>query len=101
MMIAHRATHLYDHSNDALGHRLLTVESLLNVIGTVIGTVIEAFLWVTLWGLVATLGFLAFVVLMCVLRPYGLALIFLWNVAVDIVRIVRDNRPARSSLPSH
>ena len=96
MMIAHRASHLYDHSNDTVGYRLLIVESLLNVIGTVI----EAWLWVTLWGLVAALGLLAFAVLMCVLRPYGLALMFLWNVAVDIVRIVRG-KPARPSPPFH
>lgn len=89
--IADRTAHLYDHSDYATGHRPLTVELLLNVIGTLI----DAWLWVALWGLIAALGFLAFAVLMCVLRPYGPALVFLWNVAVDIVQIVRGT-PARS-----
>ena len=91
ILIADRTTHLYDHRNDAVGHYLLTLETLLNAIGTVI----DAWLWIGLWGFVAALGFLAFAVLMCVLRPFGLVLAFIWNVAMDIVRIVRDT-PRRS-----
>lgn len=52
--------------------------------------VIDALLWIALWVFVAALGFLAFTILLCLLRPFGLALAFMWNVAADIVPIVSD-----------
>ncbi len=73
---------------------------MLETLSNALGAVVDALLWIGLWGFVAALSFLAFAALMCLLRPFGLVLAFMWNVAVDIVRIVRDT-PARSSPPGH
>lgn len=70
-------------------------QSMLEVVTNILSGALDAMLWVALWGFVAALAFLAFAVLLFLLRPFGLVLAFMWNVAVDIVRIVRGQPTAR------
>ena len=73
---------------------------MLEVLANIIDAIVWAAMWASFWFLIAALCVLALAGLACLLRPFGLVLAFIWNVAADIVRIVRDT-PARSSPPGH
>lgn len=63
---------------------------MLAVLLNIIDAIAWAAMWAGFWLLIASLGVLALAGLACLFRPFGRVLAFMWNVAVDIVRIVRD-----------